>query len=164
MFHGIGLPVSEVPNWFSHKRIGSSISFHVPAHSDSVIQVLFVWVVATAKKVAEEILSTSMIIQKKTRGWTSSFGPLSHGIVKFCEDDSFVSRFPLKFYDIVMESGDEIEVSFKGNDDIEVKKCGIHLQVNKPDVLVEYESMLQQVDSDAANARDGTMVRVKRRS
>ena len=66
------------------------------------------------------------------------------------------------FSEVEVESGDEIEVSIKVSNNIEVKKCGIHLLVNEPDVLVEYESMVQQVDSDTANARDGTMVRAKR--
>ena len=61
-----------------------------------------------------------------------------------------------------MESGDEIEVSIKVSNKFEVKKCGIHLLVNEPDVLVEYESMVQQVDSETASAGDGTMVRAKR--
>ena len=61
-----------------------------------------------------------------------------------------------------MESGDEIQVSNIVDNAIEVKKCGIHLLVNEPDVLVEYESMVQQVNSDTASARDGTMVRNKR--
>ncbi|GMY33015.1 hypothetical protein FCV25MIE_28257 [Fagus crenata] len=56
-----------------------------------------------------------------------------------------------------MESGDEIEVSIETSNTFKVKKCGIHLLVNEPDVLVKYESMVQQVDSDIASARDGTM-------
>ena len=63
------------------------------------------------------------------------------------------------FSEVEVESGDEIEVSI---DNLEVKKCGIHLLVNEPDLLVKYESMVQQVDSEAASAGNGTMVRAKR--
>ena len=114
-------------------------------------------------KVAKEIFhSPSMMITNKTRDWTETCSPPITSILKFCEDHSVVCRFPLKIFKFEMESGDEIRVSIIGNDDIEVKKCGIHLLVNEPYVLVEYESMVQQVDSDTANARDGTMVRAKR--
>jgi hypothetical protein len=150
--HAIILPGSEVPNWFSHKRIGSSISFHVPTHSNSKIQGLVVWIVFAAKKVVIELLdSPSVIIQNKTRGWTETCWPPMAGILKFGEDHSAVCRIPLKIYKVEMESGDEIEVSIEVEDALEVKKCGIHLLVNEPDVLVEYGS-----------ARDGTMVRANR--
>jgi hypothetical protein len=46
----IFLPGSEVPNWFSHKRIGSSISFHVPSLAESEIRVLLICFVYAKKK------------------------------------------------------------------------------------------------------------------
>ena len=161
--HAIILPGSEVPNWFSHKRIGSSISFHVSTHSDSEIQGLLVWVVFAAKKVADKIYhSPSAIIQNKTRGWTKTCSLKVDFVFKICVDHSTVCCIPFKIYEIGVENGDEIEVSFKVSNNIEVKKCGIHLLVNEPVVLVEFESMVQQVDSDTASARDGTIVRAKR--
>ena len=60
-----------------------------------------------------------------------------------------------------MESGDEIESIIVG-EEIKVKKCGIHLLVNEPDVLVEYGTMVQQDDFDTASAKDGKMVCAKR--
>ena len=116
---------------------------------------MLVWVVIAAKKVAKETFdSPSAMITNKTRDRTEICSPPIFGILEFCEDHSVVRHFPLKMHKFEMESGDEIEVSIKGNDDIEVKKCGIHLLVNEPNVLVEYESMVQQVDYDIANARD----------
>ena len=61
-----------------------------------------------------------------------------------------------------MENGEEIEVSIIVGESFEMKKCGIHPLVNEPDVLVEYGSIVQHVDSDTASASDGTMVCVKR--
>jgi hypothetical protein len=102
------------------------------------------------------------MIKNKTRDWTETYRPPITGILKIYEDHSVVCHFPLKRNKSEMESGDEIQVSIVVDNAIEVKKCGIHLLVNEPDVLVEYESMVQQVNSDTASARDGTMVRAKR--
>jgi hypothetical protein len=124
---------------------------------------LLVWVVFAAKKVAEKIFHPpSAIIQNKTKGLTKTFSLTIDTSFKICGDHSFVCRIPLKIYEVEMESGDEIEVSIKVSNNVEVKKCGIHLLVNEPDVLVEYGSMVQHVDSDTASARDGTIVRAKR--
>uniref|UniRef100_A0A2N9HHX6 TIR domain-containing protein n=1 Tax=Fagus sylvatica TaxID=28930 RepID=A0A2N9HHX6_FAGSY len=160
--HAIVLLVSEVPNWFNHKRIGSSISFRVPTHSKGEIQGLIVWVVFAAKREPRNGYSyPSVIIKNKTRDWTETCSSQFVGVLKIYEDHSVVCRFPLKINKFGMESGDEIEVSII-TDTFEVKKCGIHLLVNEPDVLVEYESMVQQVDSETASAGNGTMVRAKR--
>jgi hypothetical protein len=123
---------------------------------------LVIWVVTAAKiETTLHWARSSTIIQNKTRGWTEKFR-LTPAAIEICGDHSSVCRIPLKIYELEMESGDEIEVSIKVVDALEVKKCGIHLLVNELDVLVEYGSMVQQVDSDSATARDGTMVCAKR--
>ena len=99
------------------------------------------------------------MIKHKTRDGTETCSSKFDGLLEIYEDHSMVCRFPLKRNKFEMESGDEIEVSI---DNLEVKKCGIHLLVNEPDLLVKYESMVQQVDSEAASAGNGTMVRAKR--
>ena len=124
---------------------------------------MLVWVVFAAKKVAANIFhSPSAIIQNKTRGWTKTCSLTIDTNFKICGDHSSVCRIPLKIYEVEMESGDEIEVSIKVSSSVEVKKCGIHLLVNEPDVLVEYGSNIQHIDFDTASAKDGTMVRAKR--
>ena len=127
---------------------------------------MLVWVVIAAKNESNGKffdLSLSAVIKNKTRDWTETCSAPLSWIFKIYEDHSVVSRFPLKSNIVEMESGDEIEVSIVADNLIEVKKCGIHLLVNEPDVLVEYGSIVQHVDSDTASASVGTMVCVKRR-
>uniref|UniRef100_A0A2N9IXH9 TIR domain-containing protein n=1 Tax=Fagus sylvatica TaxID=28930 RepID=A0A2N9IXH9_FAGSY len=101
------------------------------------------------------------IIKNKTKGHQDTFVPTFYATHVTCEDNSCVWRIPLKRYQFVMESGDEIESIIVG-EEIKVKKCGIHLLVNEPDVLVEYGSMVQHVDFDTTSAKDGKMVCDKR--
>ena len=123
---------------------------------------MLVWVVFAPKKIAKKIFhSPSAIIQNKTRGWTNTYSLTIHTHFKICGAHSSVCHIPLKKFEVEVESGDEIEVSIKVSNKFEVKKCGIHLLVNEPDVLVEFGSMVQHVDSDTTSARDGTMVRNK---
>ncbi|GMY32091.1 TMV resistance protein N [Fagus crenata] len=103
-----------------------------------------------------------VIIKNKTRGHQDTFRPTFFATPITREDHSCVCRIPLKRYKFEMESGEEIEVSIIVGEAFELKKCGIHLLVNEPDVLVEYGSIVQHVDSDTSSASDGTMVCVKR--
>ena len=103
-----------------------------------------------------------MIIKNKTRGHQDTFRLTFYATPITREDHSCVCRIPLKRYKFEMENGEEIEVSIIVGESFEMKKCGIHPLVNEPDVLVEYGSIVQHVDSDTASASDGTMVCVKR--
>jgi hypothetical protein len=149
----ICLPGSEVPNWFSHQRIGSSISFHVPSISNGQILRLLVCAVYAANGVYNKMggLSPHVIIDNKTRGyqhilWPDLFpGPVS------CEDHVFLYQTPLIRNEIEMESGDEIELSIEFWEAAKVNKCGIHLLVDEPNVIEECGSVVQYLDSDTAN-------------
>jgi hypothetical protein len=158
----ICLPGSEVPNWFSHKEIGSSISFHVPSISKGqFIRLLlcFVYSFFEGSSFIVAHYSPRMQIKNKTRGnWKDvSFSNYSYprvdgenGMIspKRKEEDHFFlylmpllrNKYELEsgliFNESVMESGDEIEVSFGlstiyGN----VKKCGVHVVVEEPNVM-----------------------------
>ncbi|KAB1213569.1 hypothetical protein CJ030_MR5G010502 [Morella rubra] len=48
-----------------------------------------------------------------------------------------------------MESEEEIEVSIKAGDAIEVKKCGVHL-LAEPNIMTEYGSLVEYSHSDTA--------------
>ncbi|XP_059461927.1 disease resistance protein RUN1-like [Corylus avellana] len=111
------LPGSEIPNWFSHQTIGSLISFHVPSFLDGKMGKVLVCVVYAANKE----LSRSYI----------------------CSHDTISS------YNLEMKSGDEIELSVDLGDqsqvkkcEIQVKKCGIHLLVDEPNVMDEDGSVV----------------------
>lgn len=158
----ICLPGSEVPNWFSHKEIGSSISFHVPSISKGQFIRLLLCFVYSFSEGSSFIIahySPRMTIKNKTRGnWKDvSFRHSSYHRVngenyfifpKRKEEDHFFlylmpllrNKYELEsgliFNESVMESGDEIEVSFGlsmiyGN----VKKCGVHVVVEEPNVM-----------------------------
>ncbi|GLT71273.1 hypothetical protein SLA2020_433060 [Shorea laevis] len=115
------LPGSEVPNWFSHQGIGSSISFDVPPLSEGEIQGLLVCAVYAAKEESNVITGCS-----------------------FHENH----HIPLKRYQFEMESGEEVEVSIMAGDDFEVKKCGIHLLFGYGNV--DMESAKRGRDDDEA--------------
>jgi hypothetical protein len=67
----ICLPGSEIPNWFSHRTIGSSISIRVPSFWDGKIGNMLLCVVLAAKKEAPRNLSRvssfSWRLRNKTR-------------------------------------------------------------------------------------------------
>jgi hypothetical protein len=142
----ICLPGSEIPNWFSHRTIGSSISIRVPSFWDGKIGNMLLCVVLAAKKEAPRNLSRVSSFSWRLRNKTgthqvpillmSPAGCFSGS----CEDQIFVQAMGdchlMRRY---MKSGDEIEVSVNSSNEevkgeIQVKKCGIHLLVNEPSV------------------------------
>jgi hypothetical protein len=124
----IFLPGSEVPNWFKHQGIGCSISFDVPPLSEGEIRGLLVCAVYAAKEESDAITSSPFLkISNKTRGHEDIFRPTFYAIPITCEDHSCVCHIPLKRYQFEMENGEEMEVYIISQEDIEVKKCGIHL-------------------------------------
>jgi len=137
----ICLPGSEVPNWFSHKEIGSSISFHVPSISKGqFIRLLLCFVYSFFE--GSSFIVAHYSPNHRVNGETSIIFPKRKE-----EDHFFLYLMPLLrnkyelesgliFNESVMESGDEIEVSFGlsmiyGN----VKKCGVHVVVEEPNVM-----------------------------
>jgi hypothetical protein len=149
----ICLPGSEVPNWFSHKGIGSSISFRVPSISKGqFLRLLVCAVYATDIGASGHVTILPVVeILNKTRGNTHFLRPTEIDTHKHSflfpnkEDHFFLYLTPLIrnkyvlesgliFNELVMESGDEIEVSISiwG---LNVKKCGIHLLVDEPNVM-----------------------------
>jgi hypothetical protein len=154
----ICLPGREIPNWFSHKGIGSSISFRAPSISNGQCLRLLVSAVYAFDQEEDWIIDDIpyLVIKNKTRGnadfhWTkNSYAYITFGEDSFLypekEDQFFLcltqfirNKYELEngviFYELFMESGDEIEVTIilygKGN----VKKCGVHLLVAEPNVI-----------------------------
>jgi hypothetical protein len=150
----IVLPGSEVPNWFSHKRIGSSISFHVPSISKGEFLRLLVSAVCIFDETRDSRSSyhrPDVTILNKTRGtrhnyWEIYSPTLPHIFPWRKEEDHIFlhltplirKKYELKsgliFNELVMESGDEIKVSFGRWENLKVKKCGVHIVVDKPNV------------------------------
>ncbi|KAF5479001.1 hypothetical protein F2P56_005515 [Juglans regia] len=153
------VPGSEVPNWFSHQRSGSSISFHVP--SEGEIRSLLICAVCTYLQIGNTP-DLDVIIHNKTRGF-------QHGLVRIpvehCAEisnnlflfEAPVIRNKLKTIDwpekeMEMVNGEEIEVSFNnwGWIGAEVSKCGVHLLLEKPNVIDNNGSMVQYLRYDTA--------------
>ncbi|XP_059430795.1 disease resistance protein RPV1-like [Corylus avellana] len=143
----ICLPGSEIPNWFSHRTIGSSICIRVPSFWGGKIGKMLLCVVLAAKKEAPRNLSGvssfSWRLHNKTRTHQMPLYLVFPADCFFgsCEDQIFVEAMGddhlTRGY---MKSGDEIEVSVDFSDEevkgeIQVKKCGIHLLVDEPSVI-----------------------------
>jgi hypothetical protein len=156
----ICLPGSEIPNWFSCKGIGSSISFRAPSISNGqFLRLLFsavyayqekkdgiydwihdhphVWI--TNKTRGNLVIHTTVnsgTYTNRTMGNSSLYPKKDHFIL--CLTPLIRNKYELEsgaiFYELVMESGDEIEVFIdlcrRGN----VKKCGVHLLLVEPNV------------------------------
>jgi hypothetical protein len=170
----ICLPGSELPNWFSHKGIDSSISFHVPSISKGQCLRLLLYVVCPLYESRDfwifQKFNSLVTIRNKTRGnrkllWPAhSLAPLldrdrniftlpknkevPHSFIfpRRQEDHFFLyltplirNKYELKsgliFNELVMESGDEIEVSFLLWGTTIVRKCGVHVVVDEPNVM-----------------------------
>jgi hypothetical protein len=153
----ICLPGREIPNWFSHKGIGPSISFRVPSFSnDQFLRLLVsaVYAFDVEKNCYDD--DPRLRIINKTRGndgvhWAIKYGAhITHGEHSFLfpkkEDHFFLCLTPLIriqyelesgviFNELFMESGDEIEVTIKLWPESNVKKCGVHVLVAKPNVM-----------------------------
>ncbi|KAG7957788.1 hypothetical protein I3843_11G192800 [Carya illinoinensis] len=152
-------PGREVPNWFSHQSIGSSISFRVPSLSEGEIRMLLICAVCSYMQNGNTP-DLDVIIHNKTRKFrhllvsipVEHCAKFSHNLFLF---QAPVIRNKLKTVDfpekeMEMFSGEEIEVSFNnwGSGYNEVSKCGVHLLLEKPND--NNGSMVQYLRYDTA--------------
>jgi hypothetical protein len=153
----ICLPGREIPNWFGHKGIGSSISFRAPSISKGQFLRLLVYAVyAFDEEISKVYDDPHLTFLNKTRGNLNCLLPLtflhlfpgrdSEFLYPKKEDHFFLCLTPLIrnkyelesgliFNELFMESGDEIMVSFDFLGKANVKKCGVHLLVAEPNVM-----------------------------
>ncbi|KAG7949446.1 hypothetical protein I3843_13G062800 [Carya illinoinensis] len=131
----------EIPNWFSHKRKGSSISFHIPLLSDQegVINGLVFGVVCTNKNSLHAWYGEiSMVFHNKTKGHKQvidrifyyKIGSVDH-LLLLQVGVGGGSKIP---YGQEMTNGEEIEVSFEFEcsqalEYFGVKECGVHFLI-----------------------------------
>ncbi|XP_059429972.1 disease resistance protein RPV1-like isoform X2 [Corylus avellana] len=143
------LPGSEIPNWFSHQTIGSLISFHVPSFLDGKMGKVLVCVVYAANKEVPRVLDLQgwfdWTFCNKTKNPQESYKIESRNCYfDSFEDHIFLAMMQFHHINLEMKSGDEIELSIDLGDqsqvkkcEIQVKKCGIHLLVDEPNVIDE---------------------------
>lgn len=121
------LSTTEIPVWFSHQSIGSSISFDMPldVEEDKFLGMIL-WIVYQKVDFGDFDNLDVIDINNKTNGtkWTNlDFWPDKGGV------ESWVSHLPIRY---PVKGGDRIEVSIRERG-LRVDKCGIHL-VYKPDI------------------------------
>jgi hypothetical protein len=143
----IFLPGSEVPNWFSHKRIGSSISFHVPSLAEGEIRVLLIcFVYAKKKELDPRVTEICVRIRIKTRGHRHVLFPVNFPFSVNGSDHLVLSRWHVVKNKVVapgpssieIVNGEEMEVSFELWSWAEVKKCGVHIIVDESKAIGRY--------------------------
>ncbi|XP_043692122.1 disease resistance protein RUN1-like isoform X2 [Telopea speciosissima] len=129
----IFLPASAIPEWFSHKSPGSSMSFKVPPLSDDKIQKLLVCAVYAAEEVYREDYEFAdapfLNVNNKTRSIKWRYCPTSVRIPILPQDHMWVGCIPATEFGNLLGGGDEVEVSIEMEKQIKVKKCGIHLAI-----------------------------------
>ncbi|KAJ4959505.1 hypothetical protein NE237_026616 [Protea cynaroides] len=129
----IFLPGSEVPEWFSHWSMGSSISFEVPPLLDRKIQGLTVCAVYTANEKPKEFTfafcgnAPSANIHNKTEGCIRGSLRIMYTIQDNHQHDLWVAHIPYAWLEDQWEHGDEIEVRVNIGTQFQVKKCGVNL-------------------------------------
>ncbi|KAJ4959592.1 hypothetical protein NE237_026703 [Protea cynaroides] len=144
----IFLPGSEVPDWFSHWNIGSSVSFEVPPLLDGRIQGLTVCAIYTANDKPKEFTidmngnAPSAIIHNKTKGHFCESLPIMYTIQDNHQHDLWVAHIPCTELEDQLEHGDEIEVTVNIGTQFQVKKCGVNL-------VYEQDEKCSQSNSEA---------------
>jgi hypothetical protein len=141
------LPGSEIPNWISHQTTGSLISFHVPSFLDCRIGRLLLCVVYAANKKEPRFLDLEgwfeLTFCNKSKNPPECYGIESRNCYfDSFEDHMFLDVMQFHHINLEMNSGDEIELSVNlgilsevKNCEIQVKKCGIHVLVDEPNVI-----------------------------
>ncbi|XP_035540857.1 disease resistance protein RPV1-like [Juglans regia] len=158
------LPGSEVPNWFSHRTTGSSVSFHVPSLTEGEVCILLVCAVLAFDEAFTRPFLDKLFVRmiNKTRGGILAYYPSICVLSVTVEDYLLVFKIRLPSIQVKMESGDEIEVSVARRKvdiglckPVEVKRCGIHpLVYDTGEIIRELGSRFQCFDSDTAIDED----------
>ncbi|XP_059429156.1 disease resistance protein RUN1-like [Corylus avellana] len=138
-----------IPSWFSHQRIGSSISFHVPSPAEGAIRVLLICIVYAKQKELDLPMKESympmteikVMIHNKKRDHRQVLLPSLFLYSVSMSDHLLLFRWPVvKNKVVVLGSPDkiiefvekvEMEVSFELCSWVEVKKCGVHIVVDE---------------------------------
>lgn len=137
------------------------MSFQVPSLSGCKIGVFVICAVfATKKESLQWWTDFGVVIHNKTRGYREVFLPGAYQFLVNESDHLFLIKGHVIRNEVFMLgaperrmkmiSGEEIEVSFELSSSAEVKKCGVHLEVDGAEVTDKYGSTSQCVDSDTA--------------
>ncbi|KAJ4957550.1 hypothetical protein NE237_024661 [Protea cynaroides] len=171
----IFLTGSDVPEWFTHQSIGTSLSFEVPQLLDSKIQGLTVCAIYAAEVEGNEVLAApSFSFRNKTNGRCWSYTANQHETPITCQDQIWVGHIPHTKFKNPFKGGDQVEVSVSieqywgyfpdivsGNHSgiehsMQVKKCGIHLvyQPNEKSSHANVQEIIEDIDSPSSSITD----------
>jgi hypothetical protein len=127
----IFFPADEIPEWFSYRGDGSSLSFHLPEFSfgDELVAMI-VWVVFGVDEIGFLTLQyPSAVIKNKSNGIKLVERSLDVGNIS--TSHSWVSYAPFVVRPCAMEGGGELELKVEVEEDAMVMICGVHLVVKR---------------------------------
>ncbi|XP_010243120.1 PREDICTED: TMV resistance protein N-like [Nelumbo nucifera] len=124
----IFLPGSDIPDWFSYWRMGSSVSFQVPAVVDWKIEGLILCVIY-AKEMDDHdgshaTLRPFVFFNNKTKGVVYRFIPYACDLPKSSQEHMWLSYKPCNG---MLEAGHQVEVTIGRQGGLSTNKCGVHL-------------------------------------
>ncbi|XP_010263320.1 PREDICTED: TMV resistance protein N-like [Nelumbo nucifera] len=121
------LPGSEVPEWFGHQNVGSSVSFEVPSILDHKIQGLSVCAVYASDEADTSLItSPCTIITNKTTGFQWDYRPGATVPVTH-QDHMWLGLIPHNEFGDQLDCGDQMEIEVEMSQPLRVKKCGVQL-------------------------------------
>jgi hypothetical protein len=133
-YNAIDLPGCEVPNWFSHKRIGSSISLRIPSLPKGQIKGLLFCVGFAPIQDTPQVESPEINVYINSILW-KNIGFLQ----EFHKDyPSWRIYLPYAWIEGRIASGMEIKMKCEGGKYFEAKECGIHVILDDPNAMDEY--------------------------
>ncbi|KAI3745193.1 hypothetical protein L1987_58299 [Smallanthus sonchifolius] len=134
-----------IPPWFSHKKVGSFLSFDVPSGVETESLEMTLWV----DYVNEGILGVGLeaVIKNKTNETEWIYEPK---FVRTLQVNSWVSNGPQPY---PIRSGDKIEVYVGGDKGLKIEKCGIHLAYKK-DIKATTQRSQAMVETQRENLVD----------
>lgn len=124
----IFLPGNEVPDWFSHRNEGSTISFDIPTDDIHILGLSLCVAYACADPAgctigfySDENYAKVFNITKGTK-WT--YSPMFYGIPEANNDMLWLSYWTLED---LLDAGDEVDISIAMSSAFQIKQCGIRL-------------------------------------
>ncbi|KAG5223894.1 TMV resistance protein [Salix suchowensis] len=154
--YDICLAGGEIPEWFSHRGEGSSLSFHLPSVSvpdGNKLQALLFWVVLASTSEATPYIGFGAAIFKNKSNGIKLFDTCQ--TVAFDRNStkhSWIHRVPLIVLEESLQGVEELELYVKVNArKYWVEKCGVHLimEKSKADSDIDGEKLDHEIDIPA---------------
>ncbi|KAK9273227.1 hypothetical protein L1049_018034 [Liquidambar formosana] len=145
----IFLPGDEIPNWFSHQCMGSSLSFQVPpslgcklkGFNLSVVYASDINIVIPVPlKATDPYPSVTVIVKTNGLDWIHMPTFFEVPIPPPDLDLTWVGHLPHSMFGNQLDSGNQVEVVVDLGYGLKVKKCGVHLVYDQDERISQSES------------------------